>query len=149
MKRHLLVTVGDDSTSLFEVDFINSFFKNKADLRVTLFSVLTPSFSYPSACRGDGRIGSNPLEDKRLTALDACLPRLLSPYLTEDHISTKVVTMEEEVWKTLSWRKKGPLRRSYPGEARLYIIRGVFLFEYNQGDSATRNMRFCLDLQTP
>ena len=91
MKKNLLLTVGDDSTSLFEVDFINSFFRNKADLRVTLFSILTPAFSYPSACRRDGRIGSNSLDDNRLNALDTCRTLLLSPYLTEDRISTKVV----------------------------------------------------------
>ncbi len=39
MKKHLLLTVGDDLNSLYGVRFIASFFRNKTDTRLTLFYV--------------------------------------------------------------------------------------------------------------
>lgn len=39
MERRLLITVGDDKDSLYGVRFVGSFFKSKADLRLTLLHV--------------------------------------------------------------------------------------------------------------
>src|SRR5208337_4059679 len=44
MEKHLLLTVADDVRSIFEADFIGSFFRNKAEIRVTLFSVAPNSY---------------------------------------------------------------------------------------------------------
>jgi len=44
MEKHLLLTVADDVSSLFEADFIGSFFRNKAEIKVTLFSVAPKSY---------------------------------------------------------------------------------------------------------
>jgi len=39
MQKHLLVTISDDISLLYGVRFVNSFFKNKAEVKVTLFYV--------------------------------------------------------------------------------------------------------------
>src|SRR5208337_2708938 len=91
MEKHLLLTVGDDLTSLCEVDFINSFFKNKTDIWVTIFSVITPASSYSSTCKRDCSIESNSVHDERLAALDTSRTALLRHGVLEDHINAKVV----------------------------------------------------------
>ncbi|MBF0510377.1 MAG: universal stress protein [Deltaproteobacteria bacterium] len=39
MNKHLLLTIGDDPSYLYGIRFVNSFFKNKEDLNLTLFYV--------------------------------------------------------------------------------------------------------------
>jgi nucleotide-binding universal stress UspA family protein len=109
MEQHLLLTVGDDLTSLCEADFINSFFKNQKDIWVTIFSVHSPELSYPSTCKKGCSTESSSVHDERLAALDLSRTALLRHGVREDHINAKVVqenhgTVEDIIQEAKSGR---------------------------------------------
>ncbi len=96
MERHLLLTVGDDLSSLYGVRFVSSFFFNKSKTKLTLFYV-APRFE--SMDRGedsqqhkmDVRLAEI-YREKGQTALDASRKLLLDLGFPEANITSKLFT---------------------------------------------------------
>lgn len=95
MEKHLLLTVADDVRSLFEADFIGSFFRNKAEIRVTLFSV-APKSCYKGVDENGGAPepkvpGAHLHGDKWQNAIHLKRELLVSLGFLDDHITSKVI----------------------------------------------------------
>lgn len=95
MEKHLLLTVAYDVMSIFEADFIGSFFKNKEEIRVTLFSVAPKSYDEHGAQNGvasDTIVPeTGPGTDMWRRRINQQRERLLSLGFLDDHITSKVI----------------------------------------------------------
>jgi nucleotide-binding universal stress UspA family protein len=95
MEKHLLLTVANDVRSIFEADFLGSFFKNKEEIKVTLFSVAPKSYDECGAGNGvahDTIIPEAALgEDKWQEGVDLNRDHLVRLGFLDDHITSKVI----------------------------------------------------------
>jgi len=95
MEKHLLLTVGDDVMSIFEADFIGSFFKNKEGIRVTLFSVTPKSYDKRGAHNGVAShtivSETGPGADSWRRRINLERERLLRLGFLDDNITSKVI----------------------------------------------------------
>jgi hypothetical protein len=95
MEKHLLLTVADDARSIFEAEFIGSFFKHKEEIRVTLFSVVPKSHDEHGDANGgahDAKVPAAHLHrDKWQDAIHLKRELLLRLGFLDDHITSKVV----------------------------------------------------------
>ncbi len=95
MEKHLLLTVADDVKSIFEGDFIGSFFGNKAEIRVTLFAVATKSYDEgvdENIGAPEPKVpGAHVCRDKWQDALHSQREHLVRLGFLDDHITGKVI----------------------------------------------------------
>lgn len=95
MEKHLLLTVADDVGSIFEADFIGSFFRNKAEVRVTLFSVAPKSYDEGVDENGgapEPKVpGAHVHRDKWQNAIHLKRDILIRLGFLDDHITGKVI----------------------------------------------------------
>ncbi len=95
MEKHLLLTVANDVRSIFEADFLGSFFKNKEEIKVTLFSVAPKSYDECGARNGvahDTIIPEAGLgEDKWQEGIHSNRDRLVTLGFLDDHVTSKVI----------------------------------------------------------
>jgi len=162
MGLHLLVAVGHMLRTPIEINFINSFFKSKADLRITLLSALTRSGSNPSVRKNKLPVDSTPFHRKRLETLDAARTLLLAYGLPEDRIGAMVlenecVTMDDVVREAVSGLYAAVLLRK--GGRSLYdeffsfgITRetlnqesNVPMWICNHAEAGRKNVLLCVD----
>jgi nucleotide-binding universal stress UspA family protein len=95
MKRHLLLTVGDDLNSLYGVRFAASFFRNKADTHLTLFYV-APRFDAMDIREAGlqhqmDRKMAELYREKGQNALDVSLRFLCDHGFLRDNLATKLI----------------------------------------------------------
>ena len=95
MEKHLLLTVTDDARSIFEAEFIGSFFKHKEQIRVTLFSVVPKSQDEGNDVSRGAQDSNTPVahhhRDKWQNAIQLKRELLLHLGFLDDHITSKVV----------------------------------------------------------
>jgi len=95
MEKHLLLTVANDVRSIFEADFIGSFFKNKEGIRVTLFSVAHKPYDERRAQSGVARDTIIPeaglSADKWQKGIHLQREHLVRLGFLGDHITSRVV----------------------------------------------------------
>jgi nucleotide-binding universal stress UspA family protein len=95
MEKHLLLTVANDVSSLFEADFLGSFFKNKEEIKVTLFSVAPKSYDEGGARNGvahDTVIPeAGPGGDKWQKGIRLSRDHLVRLGFHEDHVTSKII----------------------------------------------------------
>jgi hypothetical protein len=139
MDRHFLLTVGDDLNSLYGVRFAGSFFRNKAEIRLTLFYV-APRFDSMDLGEDvaqhqmDRRL-AEVYREKGQAALDASLKYLCERGFREEMLATKLISKRHGTVQDIVLE----------GHAGLYdaVIlgrRGYSLFEKSFANSVSREI---------
>lgn len=136
--RHLLVTISDEISCLYGVRFVNSFFRNKSSLKITLFYVA------PSVSSAKGGGGLAPQTRKKLTeayekkgqdALDASKGMLCGRGFSPEQVQCRLVFKQLGTVKDII---KEAGRGMY--DALVLGRRGYALFENVLADSVTREI---------
>jgi len=93
MNRHILVTVGRDSSALFGLRFVSSFFQDKSRVSLTLFSTAASPLPLPASAGVRERTQHEAMRSKRerqcRESLDKARAYCLASGFSEDHIRSK------------------------------------------------------------
>lgn len=139
MKKHLLLTVGDDLNSLYGVRFIASFFRNKTDTRLTLLYV-APRFdamdSREAALQHQlDRKMAELYRAKGQNALDMSLSFLCDHGCVRDNLTTRLIFKRHGTVKDIIMEGRDGLY-----DAVVLGRRGYALFEGAFSNSVSREM---------
>lgn len=139
MKKHLLLTVGDDLNSLYGVRFIASFFRNKTDTRLTLFYV-APRFdamdSREAALQHQmDRKMAELYRAKGQNALDTSLRFLCDHVCVRENLTTRLIFKRHGTVKDIIMEGREGLY-----DAVVLGRRGYTLFEGAFSNSVSREM---------
>lgn len=139
MKRHLLITLGEDLSALHGVRFVSSFFRNKEDVELTLLYVAaspelhgipTPLAPFPVEAKLTG-----PQADKGKAALESARKMLLSSGFSPEAITTRLKRKHSGTVKDIAVEaRKGHY------DAVVLGRRGYALFEKTLATSVSREM---------
>jgi hypothetical protein len=139
MKKHLLLTVGDDLNSLYGVRFVASFFRNKADTSLVLFYVAPRYDAMDTREAGlqhqmDRRM-ADMYREKGQNALDVSLRFLCDHGFASDNLSTKLIFKRHGTAKDI-------VQEGHDGLYDAVVLgrRGYTLFEGALSNSVSRDM---------
>lgn len=139
MERHLLLTVGDDLSSLNGVRFVSSFFGNKASIKLALLYV-SPTFE-SSDTKGESHASkpgtglADACLDKGKQGIEESRKLLLVRGFKEDSISTKLISKRFGTVKDIIHEAKTGLY-----DAAVLGRRGFAVFEKALSTSVSREI---------
>ena len=138
MEKHLLVTVSDDLSCLCGARFVGSFFKNKSEIKITLFYV-APLFDYmergktPYQRQTEQKI-NDAYRDKGQNALDEARKYFLSRGFNAEHIHAKLVSRQLGTVKDIVHEgRKGLYDAVVLGRRGYAVFEGVFTDSISKG----------------
>jgi hypothetical protein len=139
MEKHLLLTVADDVRSIFEAEFIGSFFQHKEEIRVPLFSVAPKSYDKRGGENGgahDAKVRAVHLRrDEWQNAIHLKRELLLRLGFLDDHITGKVVRSSYGIIRDIILEGKKGLY-----DAVFLARRAIELLEQTFSTSVTREI---------
>lgn len=139
MERHLLITVGDDLSSLNGIRFVGSFFKNKENIKLTLLFVAPTFESSDTKSEAHGQKSAPGLacagRDRGMAAIEESRKLLVVRGFCSDSINSKLIDRRLGTVKDIMLEAKKGLY-----DAAILGRRGFALFEKTLSTSITREI---------
>ena len=139
MEKHLLLTIGDDMSSLNGVRFAGSFFRNKANLKLTLLYVSSTFESSESKRESQAQKAGIALaeasRDKGILAMEESRKLLLLRGFREDAVDLKLISKRFGTVKDIVQEARNGLH-----DAAVIGRRGFAFFEKALSSSVSREI---------